>query len=336
MPKLFGKQLTKRQMEQYYGDLTHVMGVREYTYSSGRERGLRIVEVKNGSGLCYTVLPDRGMDIGELSYKGIPISYCSGAGLASPVLYDRDEFHYTFGGGMMTTCGLFNAGPACEDNWSYYPTHGNISKMPASELCACGEWQGEEYHLFVSGKVRQSSLFGENLTLYRKVETNAGVNRVTITDRVENSGFQTEEIMILYHINIGHPVLDSAARFVTNNVHPVPRDTIAAPGMDTREVFSEPVPGYQEQVFFYESCEEPFAAIENPNLGIRVKISYDRENLPYLVQWKQVGEGEYVLGIEPGTYPPMGRVYAKEHEGLLAIEPGESKSFRVTIALEDM
>ena len=79
-------------------------------YTSGSARGMRAIEVKNGSGLSFTVLPDRNMDISYASYKGIPLSFVSKVGEKSPVFYEESDFLRNFTAGLITTCGITYCG----------------------------------------------------------------------------------------------------------------------------------------------------------------------------------------------------------------------------------
>jgi len=64
-----------------------------------------------------------------------------------------------------------------------------------------------------------------------------------------------------------------------------------------------------------------------------MKLEYRRAELPYLIQWRQFGCGEYVLGLEPGNCFPEGQS-AMEHKGMLRrLEPGESVSTFVRVTL---
>ena len=52
---------------------------------------------------------------------------------------------------------------------------------------------------------------------------------------------------------------------------------------------------------------------------------FNKEELKYFVQWKMMGEYEYVMGLEPGNCTPDGRDVMRERGTLEFIKPGESK-----------
>ena len=77
-----------------------------------------------------------------------------------------------------------------------------------------------------------------------------------------------------------------------------------------------PIHAYKEQCFFYDmicdSTGRVYASLCNKDC-ITMKLSFYKEQLPYFTQWKQMGEGDYVCGLEPGTGYPEGRVSARDN-----------------------
>ncbi|MBC7334516.1 MAG: DUF4432 family protein, partial [Actinobacteria bacterium] len=53
--------------------------------------------------------------------------------------------------------------------------------------------------------------------------------------------------------------------------------------------------------------------------------------LPHLIQWKQMGEGEYVCGLEPANSLVRGRKIERQEGNLKFIKPGEKVNFKVEI-----
>jgi hypothetical protein len=94
------------------GDLSQIAGIKLGEWSDGSERGLRVADVRTGSGLGFTVLLDRGMDICLAAYKGLPLAWVSPTGFSHPMYFDPQGFHWlrTFGAGLLTGCGLTSAG----------------------------------------------------------------------------------------------------------------------------------------------------------------------------------------------------------------------------------
>ena len=64
-------------------------------------------------------------------------------------------------------------------------------------------------------------MFGEDLQLIRRIEAKIGESTFTIKDRVVNHGFYRTPHMLLYHINIGYPVLDEGSKFLAPIKHTI-------------------------------------------------------------------------------------------------------------------
>lgn len=327
--KLFGKEMTREQVMKRVGDITQVCGVRMGRVDDGRGLGMRTIELTSGTGFQMTLLPDRGLDIAHLSYQGKPVAFVSKVGLSSPALYEEPGtgFLRSFTCGMLTTCGLTQMGAACEDAGEALGIHGRATASPAEGVAAWGEWQGDDYLIRVRGEVRQARVFGENLRLIREITLKAGESRFTLKDRVENQGFDEQPLMLLYHMNFGWPFVDESSRLVSGGIRGTVASTpIARAGLDGFDRFDAPIHGYQEQVFYHDIVPDgagmSWVGIENQALGLTAYLRYSKDTLPHLVEWKQMGEGDYVVGLEPATWLTYGRAEARSRGELMTIQPG--------------
>ena len=336
MPYLFGENLSKTQLRERIGDMSQIAGATLVTYGDGKAADSRAVEIKTGSGLYFIVSPDRGMDITYASYKGIPLSYISKTGPVAPAHYDEADFLRSFTAGLLTTCGLTYMGAPCVDEGVSLGLHGRIGNTPATDLSVTQEWAGEDYVIAVSGKVRESTVFGENLVLTRTITAKLGENRIAIHDRVENEGFADTPLMMLYHMNFGYPLVSADARLETNCTGLRPRDEAASVGVAQAAEFSDPIPHYAEQCFYRDAQGKSYAALVNPRLGISARVEFDGSELPYFVEWKQMGQQDYVVGLEPATNTPEGRAYAREKGQLQHLAPGEIKEHNVSFVVKEL
>ena len=341
MVEIGRRKYGKRQILERVGDVSQIGGATPSVVSEGRGEGVRIVSVKTGSGLTFTVVPSRALDIAWADWKGQAIGFISKTGLCGPGLYEsrRDEFHRNFFAGLLTTCGLLNTGPPCVDRGVPYEHHGRLSNIPAHDVAVSGDWtDDEEYAITVAGKVRLSKLYEENLLLSRRIETKLGSRTLLIRDRVENQGARREELMVLYHFNFGFPLLDDGAVMMTSPGQVTPRDEAAAAGLDRCRSMEKPTEHWPETVFFHRPSpgRRASAVLFNPALGptgLGAYVRYDPAQLPWLTEWKQMGQGDYVVAMEPGTYPPVGRDKARRDGGLLTIAPGEARDFELELGM---
>jgi len=343
MSNLFGKSYTREEVLRRVGNVSQLGGVTLCTLQDGSEAGVRAAEFRAGSGLSFVVLLDRGMDISRAEYNGASLAWRSAAGDVHPSFFEPEGLGWlrTFEGGLITTCGLTYLGAPCVDEGKALGLHGRISHTPARSVSSGGFWEGDDYTMYVEGEMRESVVFGENILMRRRVEAKLGDSRFTIQDVVTNEGFQKAPLMILYHINIGFPVVDDGSEFIYSASESTPRDDVAKPGFEERGSFSPPIPGYKEEVFFHtmnpDSEGYVRAAIVNRKFeggkGIGVYVKYRKSELDRFIEWKLMGEGTYVVGMEPANCLVQGRAKERERGTLQFIEPGEVREFHVEIGV---
>lgn len=329
----------KRELLKYVGNFSQVFGIKEYTLSGGKSKGVKAFDVRNGSGLEFTVLADRCLDISGLSFKGMNCSYMNKTGIVAPEYYNDNGIGFlrSFYAGFLTTCGLRNVGNPCDDEGESFGLHGRISNTPSEEVCANIDWVDNVPVLTINGKMREARLFGENLMLQRKITCRYGENKIFIQNTIENYGFRKEPLMLLFHFNMGYPLLDENALLITPTEELIPRDEEARKGVETFNQFQPPTPEYAEQVFYHnlrtDSEGNTSVALVNKKLELALSISFNKKQLFNFTQWKQMGEGEYVLGMEPGNCLVGGRADVRKNGSLEYLEPGEIKKFDLVVEI---
>jgi hypothetical protein len=329
--------LNKRELLKYVGDFSQVFGIKEYILADGKAKGVRAFDVKNGSGLEFTIIADRCLDIAGLTFKGTNCSYITKTGIVAPEYYNENGIGFlrNYFAGFLTTCGLRNVGSPCEENGESFPLHGRISNTPGEEVTATTQWIDDVPVLTISGKMREARLFGENMVLERKIICKYGENKITIQNAVENLGFRKEALMLLFHFNMGYPLLDENSILVTPTGKLTPRDEEAMKGEAIYNQCQPPTPDYAEQVFYHDLKSDQngdtSVALINKKLELGVVIHFNKNQLFNFTQWKQMGEGDYVMGMEPCNCFVGGRVDPRNNGILEYLEPGEIRNFDLTI-----
>jgi hypothetical protein len=330
--------LPRRELMRRAGDLSQLLGARQCRLEGGRAEGLRVVDAWNGSGLEFSALADRGLDIYRLTCRGRNFSYLGSPGLVAPAYCDDSGVAWlrSFGAGFLVTCGLRNVGGSCEEGGESFGLHGRASAAPAEALSADVAWEGERASVVVSGRMREARVFGENLRLERRIVAPCGEDRLVIEDRVVNLGFREEQIAILYHFNLGYPLLDEGARVLAPSSSVRPRVESMRPGLARWQSAQPPTRDWAEEVFFHELRPDSEGmtevALVNERSALGLSLRFDARSMPRFTQWKMMGEGEYVMGLEPGNCLPEGRKTLCERGELETLAPGESRSFRVEAA----
>jgi hypothetical protein len=348
MVELFGRSMSPREVAEHAGSLSQFAGVRLMTLGDGVERGIRLLEFRTGTGLRFTVLIDRAMDIANCEHRGRAIGWHSPSGFRHPGLHEYEgegglSWLRSFSG-LMVTGGLDHILFTDEDDASHYvygprktvssSLHGRIGTIPA-RLTGYGErWEGDDCILWCEGVVQQSTVFGEDLHLIRRIEAKVGSDEIQLHDRVVNHGFYRTPHMFLYHINVGHPVLAEGSRYLA----PL-RDVLwaAHAGDQYRKsnvgyrTLPSPQHGFHEQVWQHEMAADAAGlvpvALVNDAIGLGFLVETRKEQFPCQYEWQNLQAGQYALGIEPSTNHVMGKQFARQRDELIWLEHGEERRY---------
>ena len=332
--------INREKLREYSATPEQLAWARLSALEDGNGRGMRIIDVNNGSGLNFTVVPDRGLDVVEALYKGIPIAFRASAGYVNGAKYEADGFGWlrSWAGGLITTCGLRSVGPpnSCTNSLDKeHGLHGRISHQSAENLSIRQFWENGRYKIQVQGVLREAMFFSHNLKLEREITTYLGDNAIYLTDVVTNESAKSEVLQILYHCNFGFPAISPGAYLTANKHRVTPRDSEAEKGIDFWHQIGKPVPDYKEQCFLHEILpgEDELASIQlvNPNIELNAKLSWDTSTLPKMMQWKMSAPGEYALGLEPTNCSVSGRSSDIKSNKAQYIEPGQEIRFHVKL-----
>ncbi len=208
--------------------------------------------------------------------------------------------------------------------------HGRIGTVPAHLTTTEATPAG----ITVAGTVRQTAVFAENLVLRRRITSEVGSSAFTVEDTVTNEGSSAGPHMVLYHVNLGWPLLDEGAVVDIPHTTVRPRDADAEEGFGSQYEIGAPVRGFREQVYIHEAAAERCATVTNKQRGLRFTLRFS-ETLPAVFEWKMTATQHYVLGIEPANTPEIGGRAAARAAGLLPrLAPGESASYRLSFEME--
>jgi hypothetical protein len=296
--------------------------------TEGRAAGVRAVDFRTTAGLEFTLLLDRAMDISEARYRGMSLCWRSLAGDVAPAFYNPKglEWLRTFGGGLLTTCGLTNVGPATGEA-DETGLHGRFGAVAAERVSLSEEWEEGRPVMRVSGLLREASLFGPGFEVRRTVTARGDAAWLSVRDTIANIGARRSPCMLLYHINTGFPLLDDGTELVLSGAECEPRDGDVEDGREQWAQMHGPVPGYCEKVYFHTiaAADDGFAtvAVLNRRLGLGLRLRYQPAELPHFTQWKMLGDKEYTLGIEPVNCRPMGREVERAAGRLVELDPGQ-------------
>jgi hypothetical protein len=152
-------------VKMHAADISQVAGIDHIEFRSGKAKGVEAFEVRTGSGLQFTVLKDRALDIPRAQYKGCNLAPASNTGIVAPQYFEPEgeSFFRNWFVGLLCTCGLTYAGVPCEDEGKQLGLHGRIGNTAAEEVGYEQLEENGEIEFRIKGKVREAAYYNEYL-----------------------------------------------------------------------------------------------------------------------------------------------------------------------------
>jgi hypothetical protein len=305
----------------------------------GLRDGVDAVTVSNGA-LRFVILPTRGMGLWRGDYRGTFLGWRSPVvGPVHPAYvnaHDRGGIGWLGGfDEWLCRCGLASNGPPAEG----HTLHGRIANTPARKVEVAVD--PNSHAVTVSGVVEEGSLFGGRLRLTASYTTLPGAPTLTIRDVVENRSARPAEMQLLYHLNMGPPLLEAGARFAVPVKELSPLTARAAEGMDTFAEYGPPEVGFAEQVYAVvpaaDAAGRTLALLHNLAADKAVVVRWAVAELPCFTVWKNTGavEDGYVTGLEPATGYPNPRPFERQQGRVVTLPPGGSWQAEWSITVRD-
>lgn len=329
-------------------NVSQVGGIETSILDGGLGRGTRIAWINTGTGLRYKVVIDRAMDIADAFYNAHSLAWKSHMGVTSPARFSDSGMQWlrNFGGGLMTTCGLTHVGSPENDSTGSRGLHGLVSNTPAEIISIVQpDPAAGKMAMSITGLIRETQVFGPVLELRRTISGTLGKAKITICDEVVNRGNTPCPHMLLYHINFGWPLADKGTKLLWEGdwTSPTPNSP-AKIFKDTIDFKTCPDvlaahSGTGEDVAFIDiqanEQGESHCGIYNENLNLGVSLTFQKKQLPWLINWQHWGKNEYVTALEPATNPPIGQSKAREDNTLMMLEPEEKRTYNLEISVFD-
>lgn len=295
------------------GDPRQLASVRRAMLLDGPEAGVEALLFSTGGGLDFTVLAGRSLDIGTVHYKGVPMAWQSAAGFRNGALVDPESdggrgFGRGFSG-FLVTCGLEHARQPRDGN----PLHGRLPFTPARVIAAGEDW--ERGLLFCEGEVVQAMHGGEVLKLRRRIEARIGGTALWISDRVENSGPNTQAHSILYHFNLGYPAVQDGTTVELGETR------VSGP---VRFAMSEA----GRARCHAGGAGEAVLRTGTGGDALTVTFGFDTATLPFLQLWEDLRPHVGVVSIEPVA---TGLSADGVPDAPIMLAPGERRSYSLSI-----
>ncbi len=292
-----------------------------------RPGGDRVLILRLAGGLSLDVLPDRGLDLGAAWSGSVPLAW------RSPQSADPGPGHgwnERFLGGLLATCGPDNIGAPRGASGQ----HGTHHLTRAEDVRWWRQRAPEGIDVHVRGRITHSSS-GSWIVIEREIVTGTARPCVEVRDTVRNEGNSPAAVPLLYHVNLGAPMLRPGARMSVDAGTAVLRDP-CPPGQDALSL-PHPRDGLDAVVAEHPGIRShdgwARATLTETGLGADVAVEWRTDTLPRLCTWNNPARGGWVLGVEPTNAPLFGSERELPHAGAPVLQPGHAWNTVVRVAV---
>lgn len=310
--------------------------IRKYTLSGGLSQGVEVVEANNGSLTAY-IIPTRGMGLWKIEQGDTRIGWDAPAERPVHPMFvncsSRNKLGWLDGfNELLCRCGLSFNGPPGEDGDALNPLeaditlHGRIANKPAEWVDA----ELTEAGIIIRGLTLEHSLFGVNLALETEYLLPWGEATLEVNDSVTNRASGPAEMQLLYHINVGTPLVEAGGTWNAPLQNVYCRDPRASEQFDEYPQIYGPTAGYAEQVYFCDLAADDagrsLAMLQNKAGEAGFAVEFDLQTLPCLSVWKntQALSDGYCVGLEPGTNFPNHKSVERQNNRVVTIPAGDT------------
>ncbi|WP_019137685.1 DUF4432 family protein [Cellulomonas massiliensis] len=294
--------------------------VQELTRADGR----RVLALRLAGGLALDVLPDRGLDLGACWWGSVPVAWRS----MHPVDPGPGRgWEDRFLGGLLATCGPDNIGPPRAGSGQ----HGTHHLTPATDVGWARERTDDGSRVVVRGTVPHTTFDGRRVVVEREVVAGTGEASVEVRDVVRNVGDRPVGVPLLYHVNLGAPLLRPGARLAVDAGPAVLREPLP-PGRDPL-LTPAPARGLEPVVAEHPGVRGARAVLVGDDDHPDVVVGWTDATLPRLCTWSWPAAGAYVLGVEPTNAPLFGPERDLPDAGAPLLEPGATWRTGVRVAI---
>lgn len=308
----------------------------------GRSGGLELIEIDNGR-LKLALLPQRGMGVWKAWLGDTEFGWISPVrGPVHPALvpiFDPSGLGWLEGfDELLCRCGLVsNGSPDFDDRGALrFPLHGRIANLPADMVDISHD--PSTGSVSVTGVVHETRVHSQKLRLRSTLSVRPGEAAFHIHDEVTNLSAEPTSMQLLYHFNLGSPLLGPGASVVAPIRVLVPRNKRSAEGIAHWQSYAEASAAYSQQVYYTDlhadETGQTRVLLRNAEGDLGASVRFNKHQLPCFVVWKNTVDQRdgYVTGIEPSTNFPNPRSFEAEKGRVVQLAPGETVTFDLQFA----
>ena len=161
--------------------------------------------------------------------------------------------------------------------------HSTLANLPSERAY----WTEEEGKFVVHTLTKDEVIFGRKFQFARELIVSTEENTFEIHDTITNTNDSVQPMELLYHMNMGYPLLDEDSVIKIPAAEVVARDEHAANDIQNWMHMQKPTAGYQERCYYHKfEDENGKASIYQPKLNVGLEISFNANELDGFVEWK--------------------------------------------------
>lgn len=308
------------------------------TLSGGRQQGSTLVTIRAGR-FSVTVIPTRGMSILKASLDGVEF------GWASPVdevvhpafmrLGERNGLGWLEGfNELMVRCGYEWTGHPMVDGDKVYTLHGRAGNTPASKV-EVRISRAAPHRIALRGLIKEKAFKNVEFETWTELTVVPGDSGFSLDDRLCNRADYAHPYEVIYHTNVGRPVLEEGARVVGPFTDVAPFNDAAKPDLFSWDRYRGPTRDFDEMLYACELAAgadgRTEVALVNARGTLGFSVAYHVAEMPAFTLWKNTDTDRqgYVTGLEPGSNYPYPLPVERAAGRLRTLEPGAEARFRM-------
>ena len=266
------------------------IGIWQTPRKDGPQKGGRLVQIRNASGLCVELLPDRCLDIGQVWLHGVPFGWMGPWGLPSKGTGVSMD---TALGGLMATCGFDHIRQPVRHAGHAYPLHGNMALTPCQTL-RLPKARSPVEDFVVEAVTHAQAPDGAEFTLTRRITVPYSGNEISLQDQVTTT--PASPIFALYHINLADTLI-GADTHVSLNADDLTDRLLPAPPVQIGPA----------------STGMNIAKVQNG--ATAMTVSFNGQNLPWLQTYRRAEADMNLFCIEPVSHDRKPRAELLQDSG---------------------
>ncbi len=325
------------EVEEFLGSLA----ISARRLRGGRCDGVLLIELTAGPTHVW-IVPDRGLGIWKIESGNIKLGWQSP--IAGPVHPKFVPLAEPSGIGcldgfdeLLARCGLQSNGAPDFDSQGklLHGLHGRIANSPAHDIhVTLNEETGT---VTLTGVVNETRFLVHDLQMTTTLKISADRPQIAWTDTIQNRSDKPTTFQMLYHFNLGPPLLGAGGELIADAAEIAPRDMVAVSDIPSWNSYAAPLAGRTEQVHFMKlrthDDGRAAAMLVAPDKSKAARLSWRAAELPCFTLWKNQGglADGYVTGLEPGTNYPNTRSFEESQQRVVPLAPHQSITFDLSI-----